>query len=115
MTDFDPPPADREAPFADHNSRAAIDDAVACLTADRAPEWAGDIAVEIHVLASLGQELELYLRHAVARARGAGYRWHQIAELLGLTTEHARRLYEPHNETKSQEKAYRPKTSYHSR
>lgn len=81
-------------PFTDRHSRTAIDDAAAALCADRADEWAGDLSVEIHVLTSLRLQIDAALRSAVSAARQADYHWQDLAELLGVTTEQARRYYD---------------------
>ena len=92
-------------PFADQDSCAAIQDATATLSADRADEWAGDITVEIHILASLRLQLDHHLRSAINTALNCGYQWHHVAELLGETTNQARRRY-----NRKPQPAHRPQT-----
>jgi hypothetical protein len=96
-------------PFADRDSCAAIDDAAAALSADRADEWAGDISVELHILASLRLQLDEHLRAAVDAARHAAYGWQDVAELLGITADQARSRYNTSPSAKPRP-AHRPRT-----
>jgi len=100
-----------QAAFIDDNSAAAIDEAVAALTANRAPTWAGDLSLELHVLASLRAQVDADLTSAVGQAHAAGFEWSYIAELLDITADQARRHYEAPRPRK--EPAYRPRSSYH--
>ena len=100
-----------QAAFTDDDSAAAVDHAVAWLTADRAPTWAGDLSLELHVLASLRAPVDADLTSAVDEARAAGFDWSYIAELLDITADQARRRYEGARPRK--EPAYRPRSSYH--
>lgn len=96
-------------PFTNHDSYAAIDDAAAVLSAERADDWAGDISVDLHILASLRLQLDEHLRVAVDAARHAAYGWHDVAELLGITADQARRRYDTTPSTRPRP-AHRPRT-----
>lgn len=73
-------------PKVDSDSRAVLDEAVACLGQTRTPgEWLGDGGARIHLLVSLIAEAERQLPGSVALARDQDYSWAEIGDLLGVT------------------------------
>ena len=86
-------------PFLDEHSITVIADAEAALSAQRAAddgdEHADDIITEIHSLASLRLQLDEHLYGIVTEAREDRCSWRDIAQALGVTTNHARRRYKP--------------------
>ena len=80
-------------PVADDASKAVVAEALASLGALRAKQWLGDGAGQIQILASLRQEIDLALGHAVELARDQDCTWSEIATLLGTTANAARRRY----------------------
>ena len=60
-------------PLADDDSEAVVAFAVNDLVLLRSPMWSGDAGAVLHVLASLGAELDRWLPDAVADAISRGY------------------------------------------
>jgi hypothetical protein len=80
-------------PYTDHNSAAAVDQAVTTLVLLRAPMWLGDAGPTISALVSLAGHADSMLYDAVTAARAQGYTWDQIASRLATTAATARRRY----------------------
>lgn len=80
-------------PVADDASSAVVAEALASLGSLRAQQWLGDGAGQIHLLASLRHQIDLALSDAVGLARDQDCSWEQIATLVGVIPETARRRY----------------------
>ncbi len=78
------------APFTDEASRVVVDGAVASLGTIRALQWLGEGGSQLHLLASLRDQIDLALGDAVVLAREQGY---TETEIVGLTTQVLPGLY----------------------
>jgi hypothetical protein len=68
------------APSTGEDTEAVLDEALASPGILRAPGWAGDAGVDLHVLTSLIAEATSRLNGAVADARDQHYSWAEIAD-----------------------------------
>ncbi len=73
-------------PYADDFTSDVLADAFATLASLRGLDQDPDPAVALHILASLQQQLQTELVHAVLIANDHGYTPDQIAVVLGHTT-----------------------------
>lgn len=74
-----PPPT----PITDDYSRKVIDDALASLGTMRGLQWLDDGAGQLHLLASLRDEIGRHITEAAALALSQDYTWDEITQLLG--------------------------------
>ncbi len=78
----------------DDDTFAVIDNALTALAARRGP-WLGDDIVLIGLLASLIDQAERCLPHAVHDARANGASWDDIAALLATSPHEAQLRFDP--------------------
>lgn len=89
-----------DSPLVDCDSEAVLAAAVNDVILLRSPMWSGDAGATLHAVATLAAEIERWLPDAVADARDQGYRWHEIAQLLGIPAGTARRRFAHHAVTR---------------
>lgn len=89
-----PPPA------TDEITSRIIDQAIADLGAARSLGWLGDAASELHLYASLAEQVQARLAEAIAFARDLDppMDWADIVTLTGTTIAHTRQLIDDHPE-----------------
>ena len=74
------------APITDDHSAAVLDDALARLGTLRALQWLGDGATQLHLLASLRDEIEGRITEAATLALDQEHTPQHVARLLGHDT-----------------------------
>jgi hypothetical protein len=87
-------------PVIDEITELIIDQAAADLGAARSIDWLGDPASELHLYASLAEQIEARLGDAIALARDVDppLAWDDIAHLARTTITHARQLIDDFDE-----------------
>ena len=83
-----------QRPYTDSRTASLVGFATEEVIAARHPDWAGDLSLELHALASLRDQVATDLAARVSEARRVGLDWEAIAELLGTSDEQARQDYE---------------------
>jgi hypothetical protein len=83
-----------QRPYTDSRTASLVGFAIEDVIAARHPDWAGDLSLELHALASLRDQVAADLTTRVSEARRVGLDWEAIAELLGTSDEQAREDYE---------------------
>ncbi|MGI8413893.1 MAG: hypothetical protein ACR2QA_15665 [Solirubrobacteraceae bacterium] len=73
------------APATDEYSARVVEEAIGSLGSLRGLPWLGDAGVTLHLLMSLGLEVDSWVPRAVADARDQEYSWAEIGDLLGVT------------------------------
>lgn len=81
------------APSAGADTETVLEAAIGALAELRGLVPLGDPCTTLHVLASLGAEVERRLPGAVAEARGQQCSWAQVGDLLGVTRASAQQRY----------------------
>jgi hypothetical protein len=87
-------PGQLPAPATGDDTLHVLTEAIAQLARLRTPDWIGDTAVRLHVLASLIAQAQQLLLQAVHDARDQDLTWTQIGELTGTTATTAARRYQ---------------------
>jgi len=80
------------SPRTDRYTAAIVDQAIESLTNLRGLPCPDDPGNRLHALASLTDQIHTTLAAAIHQARHHDYDWDEIAGLLGVTTDTARRL-----------------------
>jgi hypothetical protein len=84
---------DHLSPHNDHETRAIVDQAIDSLGNLRGLMCLDDPGVQLHLIASLSLQMHASLTTAVLKSRTHGYAWTEIAALLGVSPEVARRRF----------------------
>jgi hypothetical protein len=79
------------SPRTDRYTAAIVDQAIESLTNVRGLPCPDDPGTRLHALASLNHQINTTLAAAIQQARHHDYDWDEIADLLGVTTNTARR------------------------
>ena len=77
------------SPYTDSGTASLVGFATEEVIATRHPDWAGDLSLELHALASLRDQVAADVTARVSEARRVGLDWEVIAELLGASGEQA--------------------------
>lgn len=84
---------DQLSPHTDLETRAVVDQAIDSLGNLRGLMCLDDPGVQLHLIASLSLQMHASLTAAVLKARRHRYAWTEIAALLGVSPEVARRRF----------------------
>lgn len=82
------------SPHTDQHTAGLIDSVLETLANLRGLPCPHDPGNELHLLASLAQQIRVSVTSAVLEARRHDYGWDEIAELLGTTTAKTRRRHD---------------------
>jgi hypothetical protein len=86
------------APYTGDDSDAVIDEAVATLGTLRGLQFIGDAGAVLHLLASLGAQINTLTPAAIVDAHDQDYSWSEIAALTNLSRDRVQRLAAHHTD-----------------